>query len=428
MLTSQQSLLADFLADINNPSLMWQIGLVTLGLVAAWLVNHLIKKRLSSAPSSWKFGIGGITRVAFPLTALIVVLIGKAVASHLFNVHVLNLAIPLLISLAIIRLAVYMLRHIFAPSGWVQTSERFIVIVVWVGLALHITGYLPEIFKLLDDLGFNIGKQRISLLLVMQGLISVAFTLLAAMWLGRILETPIMAAEKLDMNLRVVLSKLISAVLLIIAIMIALPAVGIDLTVLSVLGGALGVGLGFGLQKIASNYVSGFIILLDKSIHLGDTLTVDNRYGTVSRLTARYMVLKGQDGTESIIPNETLIISTVVNHSYSDRKIRVNLVIQISYSSSLETAMHIMLEAAKAHSRVIADPEPKVYLKEFSDNGINLEMAVWISDPEEGQLSLRSDINLVIWREFQEQGIEIPFPQRDIRIVSQPSVVPHNAG
>ncbi|MBI2779803.1 MAG: mechanosensitive ion channel, partial [Gammaproteobacteria bacterium] len=169
-----------------------------------------------------------------------------------------------------------------------------------------------------------------------------------------------------------------------------------------------------------SNYVSGFIILLDQSIHLDDIITADIRYGSVSRLTARYIGLKALDGTEAIIPNDTLITSTVVNHSYSDRKIRIGIPVQISYASPLETAMNIVLHTAQHHPRVINDPEPKVYLKEFAENGISLELSIWISDPEEGQLSLRSDINLEIWREFQKQGIEIPYPQRNIRIIGQP--------
>ena len=182
-------------------------------------------------------------------------------------------------------------------------------------------------------------------------------------------------------------------------------------------------GIGFGLQKIASNYVSGFIILLDRSIHPGDILTVDSRFGKVTQLTARYLVLQNNDGTEAIIPNETLITSTVINHSYTNRQLRIGIPVQISYQSDLDRAMEIMKQAAANQTRVLADPETKVYLKSFSDNGIDLEMGIWIDDPEEGQLNLCSDINMEIWRKFQASGIEIPYPQRDIRIISgQPSV------
>jgi small-conductance mechanosensitive channel len=247
--------------------------------------------------------------------------------------------------------------------------------------------------------------------------------MIVVMWLGKTLEHRVMATENLDMNLRVVLSKLIRACLVVVGILIALPLAGIDITVLSVFGGALGVGIGFGLQKIASNYVSGFIILLDRSIHPGDILTVDGRFGKVSQLTTRYLVLQNNDGTEAIIPNEILITSTVINHSFTSRQIRISISVQISYQSDLDRAMEIMKQAAANQSRVLADPETQVYLKSFSENGIDLEMGIWIDDPEEGQLNLRSDINMEIWRKFQASGIEIPYPQRDIRIISgQPSV------
>jgi small-conductance mechanosensitive channel len=255
------------------------------------------------------------------------------------------------------------------------------------------------------------------LLTILSGILSVLVTVLAAMWLGRVLENRVMATEHLDMNLRVVLSKLFRALLVVLGILVALPLAGIDITVLSVFGGALGVGIGLGLQKIASNYISGFIILIDRSIHPGDVLTVDNRFGTVSQLTSRYLVLRNSDGTEAIIPNDTLITSTVINHSYSNREMRIGIPVQVSYQSDLDQAMSIMRQAAESHPRVLKDPEPKTFLKAFGENGIDLELDIWINDPEEGQLNLRSDINLKIWRQFQAAGIEIPYPQRDIRII-----------
>lgn len=415
------TLLSDLLADLGNPLTAWQALALGLCLAVAWGVAYWANRRLRASALADRFDVGGLRRIIFPVGALLLVLAAKAGFRHWHPPHLLNVAVPLLLSLAAIRLAVYMLRFVFAPSGWLQASERVLAAVVWIALALHITGFLAEILKLMDELSFTVGTQRVSLLLIVHGLISVAVTFLAVLWLGRLLENPIMRAEGLDMNLRVVLAKLVRAALIVVGVMIALPAAGIDITVLSVFGGALGVGLGFGLQKIASNYVSGFIILLDKSIHLDDVITVDNRYGAVSRLTGRYTVIKGLDGTESIIPNETLITSTVINHSYSDRNVRVRVPVQVSYQSPLETAMEIMLQAARGHARVLADPAPKVYLAEFADSGINLEMSIWISDPEEGQMSLRSDINLEIWREFRKQGVEIPYPQREVRLLNPPS-------
>ena len=416
------NLLTDLLSDLEQTRILWQLAVLGLSLALAWGLTRLLRGRLPKSEGAIKVGLGGVSRVAFPLAALLLVVIGKTLLKNWHSVNLLNVATSLLLAMALVRLAVYALRHVFAPSGWLHSSERFIATAIWIGLALHLTGFLPEILDAMDELSFHIGKQKISLLTILSGILSVLVTVLAAMWLGRVLENRVMATENLDMNLRVVLSKLFRALLVVLGILVALPLAGIDITVLSVFGGALGVGIGLGLQKIASNYISGFIILIDRSIHPGDVLTVDNRFGIVSKLTARYLVLRGNDGTEAIIPNDTLITSTVVNHSYSSREMRLAIPVQVSYQSDLEQAMALILQAAENHPRVLKNPEPKVFLKAFGDNGIDLEMGIWINDPEEGQLNLRSDINLEIWRRFQEEGIEIPYPQRDVRIVGgQPS-------
>jgi small-conductance mechanosensitive channel len=412
-----RNLLIAFLSDLEQTSILWQMAVLAFSLALAWGINHLLS-RFPKSDGVSKVGLGGVLRVAFPLTALLLVLIGRAALKNWYSVNLLNIVVPLLFALMLIRLVVYTLREVFAPSSWLHGSERFIATVIWFGFALHLTGFLPDILEAMDYVSFNVGKQRISLLIILSGILSILVTMLAAMWLARVLERKVMATKNLDMNLRVVFSKLIRATLAVLGILIALPLAGIDITVLSVFGGALGVGIGFGLQKIASNYVSGFIILLDRSIHPGDVLTVDGRFGKVSQLTTRYLVLLSADGTEAIIPNETLIGSTVINHSYTNRQVRIVIPVQVSYQSDVQRAMEIMKQAAANQPRVLADPETKVYLKSFGDNGIDLEMGIWISDPEEGQLNLCSDINMEIWRKFQEVGIEIPYPQRDIRIVS----------
>ncbi len=201
------------------------------------------------------------------------------------------------------------------------------------------------------------------------------------------------------------------------ALFLVLPAVGIDLTALSVFGGALGVGIGFGLQKIASNYISGFIILLDHSVKIGDVVTIEKHSGKLNKMTARYVVVRGADGTEAIIPNETVITSTVINHSYSDTRVCVTVPLQISYNSDLDAATGILLDAARAHARTLAAPEPRVTILAFADNGISLELGLWIADPELGSAAIRSDLYLAIWRAFKAQGIEIPYPQREVRLL-----------
>ncbi len=408
----------DFFEHFEKVSILRQSAIIVTSLLVAWLTDGLIRRITARISPHWQFGAGGINRIAFPLVAVLGISIGKAILHKWQSIYILNVATDLLLALALIRFVVYLLRHVFSPSAAMLYWERVIATVVWFGLAFQITGIMPDLLKNLDDISVDIGHKHISLLTVLQGLISVAITMLIALWLGKMLEARIMRTETLDMNVRVVITKAGRALLIVVGVILAMAGAGIDLTVLSVFGGALGVGLGFGLQKIASNYISGFIILLDKSVHLGDMIQVGDRYGEVSNLTARYTVLKSLDGTESIIPNETFISSVVVNQSYTNRLIMIRIPIQISYESDLERAMALMLEIAHHSPRVLNDPEPKAYLTEFADSGINLALSIWIQDPEEGQMSLRSEINLALWRAFKENGISIPYPQREIRILS----------
>lgn len=404
--------------DLSGPVAYWQMAVVVLSLLLAWAVNKLVHRNvMQKAPEAWKVGVGGLKRVLFPLTTLVFVYLGKLVLNQWQHTSLLTLASTLLVAMALVRLAVYTLRYIFSPSAWLKTMENAIAGVVWLLLVLHLVGFLPEITQALDEVGFTIGKNRFSALLIFQSLITVAVTVVIALWLSRLLENRVMRAEQINMNLRVVLTKLLRVLLTLVGVLMALSAVGFDITLLSVFGGALGVGLGFGLQKIASNYVSGFIILLDESVHMGDVMTIDGHYGVVSQIRSRYLVLRKLDGTEVVIPNETLISSAVINHSFTDRKARVNLAVQIGYESGLEKAMELMQQAAHHHARVLKDPAPEVQVLGFGENGIDLQLVFWIADPEEGSAGLKSSLYLDIWRAFQQHRISIPYPQRDIRIV-----------
>jgi small-conductance mechanosensitive channel len=404
--------------DLSSDAAYWQLAIVGVSLLLAWTINKLVQMQLmQKAPETWKVGVGGVKRVLFPLTSLAFVYLGKLVLQHWQHTSILTLASTLLVAVALVRLAVYTLRYIFSPSAWLKTTENAIASVIWLGVALHLVGFLPEIMHALDDVSFTAGKNRISLLLILQAIVTVVVTVVIALWLSRLLENRVMRAERINMNMRVVLTKLLRVVLTLVGVLAALSAIGFDITLLSVFGGALGVGLGFGLQKIASNYVSGFIILLDESVHLGDVMTIDGHYGVVNQIRSRYLVLRKLDGTEVVIPNETLIGSAVINHSFSDRKARINLPIQISYESGLEEAMNLMRAVAGRHPRVLKDPGPEAQILGFGENGIDLQLVLWIPDPEEGSASLKSSLYLEIWHAFQEHRIGIPYPQRDIRIV-----------
>jgi small-conductance mechanosensitive channel len=285
-------------------------------------------------------------------------------------------------------------------------------------MALHLSGLLPDILNALEEVKFNIGKNPVNLLLALQGILTILITIFIALWFSRVIENKLMRVQNINMNLRVVLSKLLRVLLLFLAVLIALSAVGLDITMLSVFGGALGVGLGFGLQRIASNYVSGFIILLDKSMQIGDIVTIDNHYGVVSDLRTRYLVLRKLDGTEVIIPNETLITTPVINHSFTDHRGKISMPVQVGYDSPLELAMQLMVDIAVRNPRVLVEPAPSVQIKGFAESGIDLMLAFWIPDPEEGSGTLQSDIYLEIWKAFNKNAISIPYPQREVRILN----------
>ncbi len=424
---SFQIILQEILADIYTPAGLWQLAIVVAACCAAWAINGLLRASvMRHAPEHWKLGIGGINRVLFPLSTWIFVLIGKLILGYWQHTSLLLLASKLLLAMAAIRLVVYAVRYIIEPGGLLKTLENSIAGLIWIMMALHLSGLLPEILSALEEVKFNIGKNPVNLLLALQGILTILITIFIALWFSRVIENKLMRVQNINMNLRVVLSKLLRVLLLFIAILIALSAVGLDITMLSVFGGALGVGLGFGLQRIASNYVSGFIILLDKSMQIGDIVTIDNHYGVVSDLRTRYLVLRKLDGTEVIIPNETLITTPVINHSFTDHRGKITMPVQVGYESPLELAMQLMVDIAVRNPRVLVEPAPSVQIKGFAESGIDLMLSFWIPDPEEGSGSLQSDIYLEIWKVFNKNAISIPYPQREVRILNDKNLNDQN--
>jgi small-conductance mechanosensitive channel len=414
-MTPLERALEAFATQAATPKGALQLAVIAAGLALGWLVARILRRRVPEKPA-WEFGAGGFHRVAFPLAALALIWGAGLALRKLQATPFVDLAIALLVAFAVIRLAVYVLRSILPEGAFLRGSERTIATAMWVGVALHLVGILPEVREALDDVAFTAGKQRISLLLVVQGLVSVAITLAVSLWIAGLIERQVLATERLEMSTRVVIAKLLRAVAAFVAILVALPLVGIDVTALSVFGGALGVGLGFGLQKIASNYVSGYIILLDRSVRIGDLVTVDNRHGVVKEIASRYTVIRSLDGTESIIPNETLITQAVTNHSYTDRKVVVKVKVSVGYGSDMDRVFALLLDIARRQPRVLADPAPGCWIAALGDNGVDVELAAWIADPDQGQAALRGAMLKEILETFRAEGIEIPFPQRDVRL------------
>jgi small-conductance mechanosensitive channel len=419
------NLIADLIEDSHNTALMWQVGALVGCALAGWLAMRLLRPYLR-LDIGWETSRAGARRIGFPLLMLAAVWLAReGVERSVGETHLLDIALPLLLSLVIARLLVFSLRYAFKPSETQRFWERNLVWLIWGAFAAHISGLVPHIHTALEAVSFEAGNRHFSLWLLMQAAAVIAIAIISSLGVAQFFENRLMGVSQMNLSLRMALVKGTRTLLLLFAVMVALPAVGIDLTVLSVFGGALGVGLGIGLQKIASNYISGFIILLDRSIRIDDLITVDSKYGQVTQINTRYTLLKAQDGTESIVPNEMLITQTVINHSLTRPDIRITVPVQVGYDTDLDAAREIMLEVARAHHRVLHasdQDEPKVLLKSFGDNGIQLELGVWINDPSEGQQNLRSDINWELWRRFRAAGIEMPFPQRVVHLVADKDV------
>lgn len=410
------------MAALQGPTGWLELGIATLCVVLAYVLSRRIYARWFVLPAggSWSFGKYLAFRLVFPLSAqLMTQLVGlgwQLLQGH--RSELLIVAATLLFWLSVIRILTAVVRHALPSGRFERSSEHFVSMLLWLGFASWAVGIDTVVLDWMESISFRIGKNHINLLMILSALVWVSVVMVGAMWVSKLIEARVMRLSEVDLSLRIVFSKLARTLLIVVAVLIALPIVGIDLTVLSVFGGALGVGLGFGLQKIASNYVSGFIILLDRSIRIGDRLMVENRTGYVSKITSRYVVLKTADGSEALVPNDTLIANTVVNQSYSDKALWISLPVQVAYGTDLPRALELLREAAE-HPRVKPDPAPAAFVVAFADSGINLELGIWVLDPENGMLGLRSDINLRIWQLFGEHGIDIPYPQREVRVVGE---------
>ncbi|MFV2004470.1 MAG: mechanosensitive ion channel family protein [Gammaproteobacteria bacterium] len=367
-----------------------------------------------------QFLLRGTNRIAFPMSMLVYLLATRFIIEQFgVSVAVLNIFTPLLLSMAAITFTIYVLRTGFSPSPALKAWEGFISLSIWGLVALHLIGWLPDVIQGLDDLAINFGDSRLSLLSIIQLLLAIIFFVVVANWLTRLIESQARRSPHINASMQVMLSKISKFSLYGLAILFALKSVGIDLTAFAVFSGAIGVGIGFGLQRIFSNFISGFILLFDRSIRPGDVISIGDRFGWVQSLHARYVVVKDRDGVETLIPNENLITSEVTNWSYSDRAVRTRIPVQISYDDDPEIAMQLLLDATEDKARILKNPEPAVRLLGFGDNGIDLELRIWINDPEEGVANVVSDVNLSIWKSFKENKISIPFPQRDVRIISE---------
>jgi len=404
-----------------------QIVVLVLSTAVAFLLRARWSRRIDallvtqSGHGFRSLSLRGSRRLVFPISLALMALITRAVFGELgLATGLLDLAVPLMVVLATVRTLVFLLRVSAGTDVQLGGWELFISILLWGGGVLYLAGWLPLVMQVLDAVGFSVGGVRISLLGIVEFVVLVTLLLLASLATARLIENRFGLKSDMDDGVRVGVAKVVKYGLITVAVLFALTSAGLDLTHLAVLGGALGVGIGFGLQKVTSNLISGFLLLFDRSIRPGDVITIDDRFGWVEKMGARYIVVRDRNGVDTLIPNEELITSHVINWSYGDRRVRIKLPVQISYGDDPEAAMALISQAAEASERVIRNPPPASRLLGFGANGIDLELRVWIEDPEKGVNNVRTEINLAIWKAFRDHGVTIPFPQRDLYIKEQP--------
>jgi small-conductance mechanosensitive channel len=397
----------------------WALLLACLGLAA--LLSWALSRAATQRPRSVLFGRRVIDGALFPLLALALSFAARRVLPF-WGVApaVFKLVLPLLVSLAVIRLIARVLAASWPDSLVIKSVERVGSWLVWLSAVLWVTGLWDGLMDGLDDIGWKFGSVHMTLRNMLEGGLTAALVLVLALWISSAIESQLLRRESLDLSMRKIAANAIRALLLFIGLLFALSAAGIDLTALGVLGGALGVGLGFGLQKLAANYVSGFVILAERSLRIGDMVKVDGFEGRVTDIKTRYTVIRSLSGKEAIVPNEMLITQRVENSSLADPRVLLTTVVQVDYGCDVEAVMAALTQAVARVPRVLADPGPGVQLTQFAADGIELTVLFWINDPENGSGGARSEVNLTILRTLKGLGVDIPYPQRVLHQASLP--------
>jgi small-conductance mechanosensitive channel len=409
--------LRDLADSLLRPSAFTELALVAACLVLAWVVVRLLRGT-QAKPASVLFGRQVVDGVLFPVLALVLAFVARELLPSLgVPQAVFKLAIPVLVSLVVIRLTVRVLSAAFPTSQTMRAIERTVSWLAWIGVVLWVTGVLPVVMEELDAIAWKLGGARISLRNVLEGSLSAIVVLVLALWLSAAVEsTLIKGASATNLSLRKIAANVVRALLLFVGLLFALSAAGIDLTALSVLGGAIGVGLGFGLQKIAANYISGFVILAERSLRIGDMVKVDNFEGRITDIRTRYTVIRSFTGREAIVPNELLITQRVENSSLADPRVLISTGVQVAYGTEVR-ALQPKLEAAiRRVPRVLQEPGPSVHLSAFAADGMDLLLHFWIGDPENGQGNVKSEVNLAALDVLNAEGVEIPFAQRVVHL------------
>jgi len=404
------------------------IAVVALSAVAGGQALRAWRRRRSVGPepASWQAKLTEGVVIAAPiLLALILMLAARGLLGRLGEpVAVIDLGLQLTSALLLVRLGVYGLRLFLGHETWFDTWERRLVLVLWAMVSLELLDWLEKIQATLERIKLIPGKNMFSLWELMKGIVVVSAFVFATTLIARTIERRVMRLDAIALSTRIGISKFSYFLLVGVGVLLGINAAGVDVTTLNVLTGAIGLGLGFGLQTIAGNFVSGFVLLMDKSIKPGDVIsftghtgTSTENFGWVQELRGRYVVVRDRDGVETLVPNQNLITNSVINWSYSDQRVRIRVPVNVSYEDDPELALKVLLDAVRDHPRILREPKPVTRLMAFEDHGMRLEVRFWIADPMNGVNNVRSDVNRAIWKVFGEHGIRIPVAQREIRML-----------
>ncbi|MFT3906273.1 MAG: mechanosensitive ion channel [Steroidobacteraceae bacterium] len=423
-----ESLLQQFLSEVSRPAILLQILLVLILAVAGIALARPLRRwlrgtALHSAGDAWLRPLTEGAALLAPYLAVLLLTVSTLalLRARAAPVQLLAIGLQLLVSFILVRLAMYALRLVLGAQSWIKHWETRLALAIWLGIAFELVGWFDAIENTLDRIDLLPGKAEFSLWSLIKGLVVITGFVVVTSVISRAIERRVMALTSVALSTRIGVTKFTYFFLVGLGILLGINAAGVDLTALTVLTGAIGLGLGFGLQTIAGNFVSGFVLLMDKSIKPGDVIsftghtgTSTENFGWVEELRGRYVVVRDRDGVETLVPNQNLITNPVINWSYSDRRVRLKLPVRISYRDDPEVALVELVRATAGNPRVLQDPEPVARLMQFADHGMDLELRFWIADPQNGVNNVRSDVNRAIWRLFKEAGITIPSAQREV--------------
>ena len=414
-LQSFQPLWTELLTEVSSPELIWQCVVVALCILIGWVLARFIM------PAFTEHGAGLISedetsgyfmRALSTLLTTICIALAMPLLELWQQTSLLRLVLPLFVSFLAIRIIFFLLRRVFAQSGKVGntllTFEKIFAVIIWVGVALHITDLLPELMAYLESAKIPLGRHHPSLLDILQAIVSATLTLIVALWGASSVEQRLMRLDSVHPSLRAVLARVARATLILVAVLVSLSLVGLDLTVLSVFGGALGVGMGLGLQRLVSNYVSGFVILLERSFSIGDLVVIDKFTGRIKDIKTRYTVLINNENVESVIPNEILIAGAVQNLSHTDLDIRLTTSFTVMHSVDVDALFPQLEKVVTDLDDVLPSPAPEAMLAKIAENGLVIDVSFTIAVKDKNNKSLiMSNANRAIWRQLGETGVAL---------------------